>query len=345
MAASPRIVIIGAGFITRVGHLPGYKAAGANVVAICDMNELPAQKLAQQYGIPKVYSDWREMIETEKPDIVSVCVPNVAHREITLAALAAGAHVLCEKPLATSVADAREMFAAAKAAGRRLMAAQNWRWDAGSRAINRIVETGDLGEVYYAEATALRRMGIPTWGVFHQAQHSFGGALLDVGVHMLDLAVWLMGNPEPVRVSAQTQRKFGTRPEVAKMMRSAWDPAKFDVEDFAVALVHFANGATLLLRTSWAMHIDAETFSVRLVGTEAGATTIPPMVYRNHAGISVDEKLQVQPINSYEREIAHWLRVVAGEEQQLVTPEQTINVQRIIAAAYRSAAEAREVEA
>ncbi len=224
------------------------------------------------------------------------------------------------------------------------MAAQNWRWDAGSRAIRRIVETGDLGDIYYAEATAMRRMGIPTWGVFHQSKLSSGGALLDVGVHMLDLAVWLMGNPEPVRVSAKTDRKFGTRPEVAKMMRNAWDPEKFDVEDFAVALVHFANGATLLLRTSWATHIDAETFSVRLVGTEAGATTTPPVVYRNHAGIPVDEHLQLQKVNSYEREIAHWLRVVAGEEEPLVTAEETMNVQRIINASYRSAAEGREVE-
>ncbi|MDE3096505.1 MAG: Gfo/Idh/MocA family oxidoreductase [Chloroflexota bacterium] len=343
--AGPRIAIVGAGFITRVGHLPGYRAAAADVVALCDMVEEPAQKLAAQYGVPKVYADWREMIARERPDIVSVCVPNVAHREIVLAALDAGAHVLCEKPLATSVDEAREMFAAAERCGRRLMAAQNWRWDAGSRAIRRIVDTGDLGEIYYGEATALRRMGIPSWGVFHQKAQSHGGALLDVGVHMLDLAVWLMGNPEPLRVSAQTQRKFGTRPEIAKMMRNAWDPERFDVEDFAVALVHFANGATLLLRTSWAAHIDAETFSVRLVGTEAGATTTPPMVYRNHAGIPADEQLQIQKASSYEREIAHWLRVVEGSEPQIVTPEETVNVQRIIEAAYRSAEERREVPA
>lgn len=343
--SGPRIAIVGAGFITRVGHLPGYRAAGADVVALCDIAEEPARKLAAQYGVPKVYGDWREMIARERPDIVSVCVPNVAHREIVLATLAAGAHVLCEKPLATSVAEAREMFAAAERAGRRLMAAQNWRWDAGSRAIRRIVDTGDLGEIYYGEATALRRMGIPSWGVFHQKAQSHGGALLDIGVHMLDLAVWLMGNPEPARVSAQTQRRFGTRPEIAKMMRNAWDPARFDVEDFAVALVHFAGSATLLLRTSWAAHIDAETFSVRLVGTEAGATTAPPMVYRNHAGIPADEQLQVQKASSYEREIAHWLRVVEGTEQQIVTPEETVNVQRIIEAAYRSAEEGREVPA
>jgi predicted dehydrogenase len=186
-------------------------------------------------------------------------------------------------------------------------------------------------------------MGIPTWGVFHQSQFSHGGALLDVGVHMLDLAVWLMGNPRPVRVSAKTATKFGQRPEIAKMLRSAWDPEKFDVEDFAIALVHMDNGATLLLRTSWATHIDAETFSVRLAGTEAGATTRPPMIYRNEQGAPVDVKLNIAERSSYEGEIAHWLRVLDGKDQPLVAEVESMNVQRIIEAAYQSAAEGREV--
>ncbi len=342
--ADLRIVVIGAGFAARVVHLPGYKAANAPVAAICDLRDEPARKLAEQYGIPKIYSDWREMLAEERPGVVSVCLPNVAHREPTLAALQAGADVLCEKPLATTVDEARAMFECARRCGRQLMAAQSWRFDAGSRAIRRVVDAGALGEIYYAEATAMRRMGIPAWGVFHQAEHSYGGALYDIGVHMLDVAVWLMGNPEPVHVSAKTERKFGTRPEIARMLRHAWDPAKFDVEDFAVALVRFANGATLLLRASWAAHIDAETFSVRLLGSEAGATTAPPVIYHNREGILSDDHLQLQRVSMYEREIAHWLQVVRGEAQPLVTPAETMNVQRILGATYRSAAEGREVE-
>ncbi|MEX2247406.1 MAG: Gfo/Idh/MocA family oxidoreductase [Dehalococcoidia bacterium] len=340
----PRVAIVGAGWAARNVHLPGFRSAGVPVAAICDMNAEPARKLAEQFNVPAVYTDWREMLEKEPPDAVSVCVPNVAHREIAVAALRAGAHVLCEKPLATTVSEAREMFACARECGRTLMAAQSWRFEAGSRAVSRVVESGGLGEVYYAEATALRRIGIPSWGVFHLSEQSFGGALCDVGVHMLDLAVWLMGNPEPVRVSAQTQRLFGTRPEWARMLRNAWDPAKFDVEDFAVALVRFANGATLLLRTTWAAHIDAETFSVRLLGTEAGATTVPPVIYRNRDGIPVDEQMRIQPVPMYDREIAHWVKVLAGEAEPLVRPEESMNVQRIVGAAYRSAAEGREVD-
>lgn len=341
--SEPRIGVIGAGWAARVVHLPGFRAAGQRVAAICDLDPEPARALAAQYDIPRVYTDWREMLATERLDAVSVCVPNRFHRELVLAALEAGAHVLCEKPLAVSVAEAREMFAAAARHGRILMAAQSFRFDAGPRAIHRIVQAGHLGEIYYAEATAMRRMGIPTWGTFHQSSHSAGGALLDIGVHMLDLAVWLMGNPEPVRVSASVQRRFGHRPEIASVFRKAWDPDRFDVEDFAIALVHFANGVTLVVRSAWAAHIEKQVFNVTLCGDEAGATTHPPVIYRNREGIPADERLQVTESRMYEREIAHWVRVLRGESEPVVKPAETINVQRILEAAYRSAAEGREV--
>ena len=211
-----------------------------------------------------------------------------------LGCLAAGAHVLCEKPLATSVAEAEEMFAAAKRAGKTLMAAQNWRWNDNSRAIRRIVDTGDMGEIYYGEATALRRMGIPTWGMFHYKEHSHGGALLDVGVHMLDLAVWLMDNPKPVRVSAQMAAKFGKRPEIAKhdaQRLGSGEVRRRGLRRRARALRRTAPRCCCGRRGRRTS--TPRRSHVRLLGTEAGATTTPPMVYRNHAGIPVDEKLQV----------------------------------------------------
>ena len=198
-----------------------------------------------------------------------------------------------------------------------------------------------MGEVYYAEATAMRRMGIPTWGTFHYKEHSHGGALLDVGVHMLDLAIYLMDNPKPVRVSAQMAAKFGKRPEIAKQLRNAWDPAKFDVEDFAVALVHFANGATLLLRASWATHIDAETFSVRLCRHRSGrdddaAHGLPQP--RRHPG---RREAAGAPggldgvVHARDRALAPGR---AGQgSSRWSSAEETLNVQRIIDAAYRSA--------
>jgi predicted dehydrogenase len=340
-----KIALIGAGWAARNAHLPGFRAAGVPVAAICDINPAPAQTLAKQYNIPNVYTDYKEMIEKEQPDSVHVLLPNVAHREPVHFALAAGANVLCEKPIATSAAEARDMFAAAKKAGRTLMAAQSWRFESSSRAIKRLIDAGELGEIYFGEATAMRRMGIPQWGLFHYKEHSHGGALLDIGVHMLDLAVWLMGNPEPVRVSSMVTAKFGKRPEFAKLLRNAWDPEKFDVDDFSISLVHFANGASLILRVSWAAHIEhQQLFDVRVLGTEAGATITPPMLYRTSDGIPIDGKLQIQPGSSYEREIAHWLRVLDGQSEPLVKPEESINVQRILEAAYASADQGREID-
>jgi predicted dehydrogenase len=342
----PKIVIAGAGFTAKVAHLPAYRAAGAPVDAVCARNQDRARVLAQQYEVPRVYGDWRRMLAEEKPDIVSVCLPNALHCEVTIAALDGGAHVLCEKPLATSAAEARAMFDAAHRSGRRLMAAFHYRFDAAAQAIKDVVESGALGEIYYSEATALRRMGIPAWGAFHQRAFSGGGCLLDYGVHALDQTLWLVGNPKPVGVSAVVQRRFGQRPEIAATWgANAWDPQRFDVEDFAVAFVRFQDGSSLVLRASWAAHIAHNQFSSFLAGTEGGATTEPPTVYRLAEGKQVSEELGPLPWrNPYEAEIAHFLAVARGEIEPMVKEDETMNVQRILDAAYRSAEEGREVQ-
>ncbi|OGO51722.1 MAG: hypothetical protein A2148_02860 [Chloroflexi bacterium RBG_16_68_14] len=343
--ADLKIVIVGAGFAARVVHLPGYSANQAPVAAICDLRPEPAEALAKQYGIPQVYRDWREMLEKERPGVVSVCLPNVLHREVAVAALEAGAHVLCEKPLATSVAEAHEMFDAARRAGRLLMAAQHLRFQAEASAIKRVIDSGALGEIYHSEATAMRRLGIPTWGVFHQKSASFGGAILDIGVHILDQAMWLLGNPRPVRVSAVTQRRFGQRPEIASIMRDAWDPAAFDVEDFGVAFVRFDSGADLVLRASWAAHIaERELSNVLILGSEGGATTHPPALYHTRNGVLANEEFKnLLPRNTYEAQMRSFLAAVRGERELAVKEQETMNVQRILNAAYRSAEEGREV--
>ena len=342
-----RAAVIGAGFIAGYGHLPGYRAADdeAEVVAICDLVGRRTARLATQFEIPKQYADWREMLAAERPDVVSVCLPNTLHLEPTLAALESGAHVLCEKPLATSLAEAKEMFAGARRAGRHLMCAQHYRFRPPSLELKAEIEAGRLGEVYYGEATALRRLGIPTWGAFHSRSASAGGALLDIGVHMLDQTLWLMGNPEPVRVSATTETRFGHRPEVAAALGDRWDPTVFDVDDFAVALVRFATGGTLLLRASWASHWPGDDRMTSLVlGTVAGANTAPATLHF-HAGTEpVDEPFETVEREAFQAEIAHFLAVARGEAEPLVTEAQSLDVQRILDAAYRSAAQRREVE-
>ena len=343
--SDPKIVVVGAGFAGRVIHMAGYAANFVRVAAICDQAQERAQALADQYKVPKVYTDWRQMIKEEQPDIVSVCLPNTLHREVTIAALEAGANVLCEKPLATSVAEAHEMFDTARKAGRVLMAAQHFRFEAGPQAIKRVIESGALGQIYHAEAIALRRLGIPGWGAFTQRAASAGGCLLDIGVHMLDQTLWLMGNPTPTKVSAVTQQRFGRRPEIAAIMGNAWNPERFDVEDSAIAFVRFQDGASLILRVCWAAHIADNRFSSQILGTEGGVITDPPTIYRLRDGMQVDEEFKNLPrLSGWEREVGHFLAVVRGEAKPLVKEEETLNVQRILNAAYRSAEEGREVE-
>ena len=247
---SPRAAVIGTGWIAEHGHLPGYEKAGVEVVAVSDVLQDRAKSVAAEHKIPASYSDWREMLSVEKPDLVSVCVPNVFHAEITLAALAAGAHVLCEKPIATSVEQAGLMFAAAAEHQRFLMAEQNGRFKPQNVRLKRAIDEGLIGEIYHAETVYERRLGVPAWGSFTKKSASFGGALCDIGVHALDLAQWLMGNPKPVALSATVGAYFGKRPEIAALKGAAWDPGQFDVDDFAAAFVRFENGVSVLLRTS-----------------------------------------------------------------------------------------------
>lgn len=342
--SDPKVAVIGAGWIAEHGHLPGYEQAGVKVAAIADVEPAAAGRMAESFGIAHTYDSWREMLDEERPDVVSICVPNMLHAELAIGSLQSGAHVLCEKPLATSVADARAMFDAARAGDLLLMANQSTRFQPDSQLVRETVESGALGHIYHAEAVYARRLGIPTWGSFTRKASSFGGALCDIGVHSLDLAVWLIGNPPAVSVSAAVEMRFGMRPEVAELGKNAWDPALFDVEDFATAFVRFENGATLSLRTSWAAHMVQNERYVRLLGTDAGLTTDPPTVFRAIGGDRESEVLPaVEPSPGWSEAVAHFLAAVAGQATLLVTEDETMNVQRILNAAYESAELKREV--
>jgi len=355
-----KAAIIGAGWIAEHCHLPGYRRAEIEVAAIADIVPQQAAKQAAAFGVARTYTDWRQLLKEERPDIVSVCVPNMFHAEVALGALKAGAHVLCEKPLATSVAQAAEMFDTARRQGVLLMAGQSQRFRPNNDAIKERVDAGDLGDVYHTEAVYIRRLGIPTWGTFTQSSYAYGGALCDIGVHSLDLAVWFMGNPRPVSVSAATERRFGDRPDLGALrgewdsqkyaaedygaLQGVWDAAAFDVEDFATAFVRFENGATLYLQAAWASHIEHRRQYVKLLGTDGGAITDPPSVHRLEGGMPADEVLSVPRSTGWEAEVCHFVDAVRGETPLLVREEETMNVQRILNAAYESAALRHEVQ-
>lgn len=357
-----RVGVIGAGMIANAGHIPGWKnvSADVEVVAVANPTMAKAQLTADNEGIPHVYGDWEQMIKEIEPDIVSVCTPNAYHKEQTLAAFAAGAHVFCEKPIATCYADAAAMYAAAEAAHRRLFVTQTARFSSGSMAAKEIVASGQLGDMYYAECFFMRRRGIPTWGRFHMKEDSAAGPLYDLGVHMVDKILWLMGSPRVVAASGATYTKFGNRDEgLATSLAESGAPAgvlaprefsheEFTVEDMAAGFIRLEGEATLAFKTSWAANIPENSGGSMILGTEGGLSFDPLVLSTNMGSYQVNVNPRVPrdlDVDFYGHWLAaeHFVKVLKGEEQQIVKKEEVLNVMRALDALHKSAAEGREI--
>jgi predicted dehydrogenase len=270
-----RVAIVGCGGIANQKHLPTLEKLGnrLDVVACCDIVEARAQTAAEKYGVAgaSVYEDYQQMLSAVKPDVVHVCTPNKSHAEITVAALESGAHVICEKPMAKTADGARAMVAAQKKTGKLLTIGYDNRYRPDSQSLKKIVEAGDLGDVYFAKAHALRRRAVPTWGVFLNEEEQGGGPLIDIGTHALDLTLWLMNNYAPEYVVGTTFHKLGSRANEANPW-GPWDPEKYTVEDSAFGFIKFHNGATVFLESSWALNVRVSGEAIcTLCGTEAGA--------------------------------------------------------------------------
>ncbi len=268
MSTSPttrlRIGVVGLGIGRK--HIQGWQLhPQVDVVAIADPDATRLAKVGDEFAVPGRYDSLEAMLAAEKLDVISICTPNKVHKALTLATLAAGCHVLCEKPMAMNADEGREMLAAAKRAGKRLMINFSYRFSAQSRALKAQVDAGVFGDFYMGRTVWHRRRGMPGFGGwFGTKALSGGGPLIDLGVHRLDLALWLMGYPKPVWVLGNTWNPIAS--ELARQSGKT-----FDVEDLASAFIRFDNGATLSLEASWAANIkEADLMETRLLGTKAG---------------------------------------------------------------------------
>ncbi|NLX36939.1 MAG: Gfo/Idh/MocA family oxidoreductase [Chloroflexi bacterium] len=317
----------------------------ADLVAICDLNPALLAEYQAQYPQAKAYTDYQEMFAKARLDAISIALPNFLHAPVAKAALEAGINVLCEKPMALNATDAQSMLATARASGKKLMIHFNYRYSAQSQFLKRYVDEGHLGQVYYARTRWLRSRGIPKLGGWFGIKRlSGGGPLIDLGVHRLDLAMWLMGYPKAVSVSASSSNLLGAR--IAREQG-----VEFDCEDLVTALVRLDNGASLNLEVSWAGGTDRrEDMMTGIYGT--GGAVIQRNVGHGYdfeclalddaAGQLVRVEPQILPAQ-VPSAVDDFVDCVADDREPTASAEHGLEMMRIIDAIYRSAQEQREV--
>ncbi|MBX7214645.1 MAG: Gfo/Idh/MocA family oxidoreductase [Thermoflexales bacterium] len=353
MTRKLNIAVIGTGGIVNA-HMPGWiDAPHAQVVTGYDQVPAAAQAWAAKYGIPKVAGSVEEILADKSIDAVDICVPNRAHAPIAIAALQAGKHVLCEKPLAPTPEEVRQMIAARDASGRMLMTAQHFRFGGSARALKAEIDRGALGNVYHARSWMLRRNFLPTRPGFIQHALSGGGVTIDIGVHILDLTLWMMGHPRPVSVSGSTRTVLARQPGAFSSWNTRSDiPREMDVEEMATAFVRFENGATLILEVSWMLHHampngKIEDMQMWLYGDRAGARwPTCELISANNATsqfYSTTLGLLDAPNAPHKQECLDFAKAIIDGAPSPVPAEHSLQVIAILDAVYRSQKEGREI--
>ncbi len=333
-----RIGVIGLGM--GKAHINGYRQhPSADVVAVADANPERLDAAKKELNIPNVYTDALEMVAQEKLDIVSVVTPNKFHKDLTIAALKAGCHVLCEKPMAMNAADAQKMADVAAKTGKRLGINFSFRFRPQSFAMKKLADSGFLGEIYYARSVWMRRRGMPGFGGwFGDKELSGGGPLIDLGVHRLDLALWLMGYPEPAWIMGSTYDHIAA--PLAKKEKK-----KFTVEDFACGFIKFKNGATLELDASWAGNIkEREHMTTRILGTKGGlyqynlneGYDFKVEAYQELDGCQYDMELH-PPVPDCHDAYYTFVDAIVKDIPYVVSPNEGVIVMKILDSLYESA--------
>jgi len=329
-------------------HIKAFSAMpGVTLAAVCDLNKEEASQLAEQYDVSRVFIDYEDLIAMEEIDAVSMAVPNFLHAEMAIAALEAGKHVLCEKPIAVNLKDANAMVAAADTAQRRLMINQSFRFHENTQILTHYAREGAFGDIYFARASWLRRKGFPAFNLppevamgrgvwFLQKDKAGGGALFDLGVHMLDLGWYLMGCPKPVAISGMTFL------EVAKeTLQERGLPTQ--VEELAVAQIRFENNAILHCSAAWDMHQPSERL-LTLFGSQGGASLFPAEIYRGQDVMeTVSLEVPIGGIRTYSA-YEHFIDCIQNPKQAMIASgQEATEVLRMIEAINQSAKTGREV--
>jgi len=342
-----KVGLIGVANIAR-RHFVGWRdSPHTELVALADINPEILKVRGAEQGISRLHTDPLELIDDPEIDIVDVCTPNRLHTPLVIAALEAGKHVLCEKPLAATPEEIEQMIAARDKSGKMLMTAQHFRFSGESEALKAEIEEGHLGEIYHARCWMLRRSWAPVSPGFLKKELSGGGPCIDIGVHILDLTLWMMGHPKPIAVSGITQKKLAQQ----EGSFSSWFgtlPKDWDVEEFASAFVRFENGATLILEVSWLLHHNTtgEDMQMWLYGDKGGALWPKNEILTNnnrtqqHLNTQLVRKHEVEP---HAKECMEFAEAIVTGLPSPVPAEESLQVMRILDGLYRSAETGKEV--
>ncbi len=345
MAKKLKVGIIGAGMIANFAHIPGYQSIpdDCEIVWLCDILPDKLKEVAEKHNIPKTTEDYRDILNDPEIDAVSICTPNLEHMRMTIDTLNAGKHCICEKPLSMNAEQSKKMCQAARESGKILQVALQYRFSGPGRFMRHYIENGHMGDIYYARAQAMRRRGVPGWGVFTNKEKQGGGPLIDIGVHILDFTLFLMGYPKPVAAFGQTWDMLGKNKSLTNLMGD-YDRDAFTVEDMAVGLIKFEDGQTVLLESSFMANIEKEFFKSTLMGTKSGAevcpgfSTDPIVIYSERDQQLFNERPANIPevASSHVAEVQEFVWSIQRGDSSLVPGEQGLILNAIFDAIYKS---------
>ncbi|MEA3319926.1 MAG: Gfo/Idh/MocA family oxidoreductase [Bacillota bacterium] len=339
-----RMGIIGVGGIAQNRHIPTFLKMDEKVTitAISDVNEETAKMVGKKFGINNVYAHYADMFE--HVDAVTICTPNKFHAEITIAALEAGLHVFCEKPMAMRPDECEAMVVAAEKSGKQLAIAYHYRFMKESVAAKRLVDADEIGRPIVARARGMRRRKVPGWGVFTNKELQGGGSLIDYGCHLLDLSLWLLGNPKPVEVMGSAYNELSKIPGQVNQWGS-FDHETFEVDDHVTAYIKFEGGASLLFETSWSANVKGDEESVSISGISGGVDLFPFHVNQMKHGMLLNTEADWVPGEDDPSlpQAENFVNSCLGLEELIVKPQQAMQVSLIIDAIYRSSETGKSV--
>lgn len=343
-----RVAMIGCGGIaqTHLDVLSGFP--DVEIVAGVDIDPERLKTIEQKYGIKKLYEDWATMLKEVKPDAVNVCTPNGVHARPVIDSLDAAAHAMVEKPMAMTPGECQQMIDAARRNKRSLAVGFQYRYHPATQFLVRARDEGTFGNVMFVKCQALRRRGIPNWGVFGRKELQGGGPMIDIGVHVIEMAHFVMGSPKPIAASGNTWTYMGDKPSNIVSMWPNWDYKTYTVEDLAIGQIRFDNGALLQIEAMFAGHIEKDVWNFSLVGDKGGATWDPPSIFTDRAGTMVNEKPGYLSdkndfVSLFKVKLRNWVDALQGKTPLGAPGEDGLAVQKMLDGVYRSAEAGREV--